>query len=530
MTEQNTIRISFRDALRFLLRGFVPALMVALIGAAVVYLVSRNPTPVYRATAILLATRPNSGYSDTPNVMEPSQVDPDIYRSAALHGGLLESSLAQVFGQHPTTEELREWRRYVRVRVDEGLISGLIRVEVDHQDPELAANVSNALADALLAWDRDRVGMNVQATVTSLHRSVLMLGTQLVVAEQNGDSVEAQTLRNARDQLLEQLRSAETLRLSAVAMGLLEPFRRAVVDPNPVNDRTVLATAAAFVLLFLLTYVAQFLAAATNPRVRSADDVTRETGREPVVVLPNETLEHEYQAGVERVAIAAKLMQSRHATPATGSLLVVTSPSKPDERSLLALHLARAFARAASNVLVVDADLVHQSASGALPRSTAGATLSELLVRGPGGQTSGSPTGVAGLEFIPVGSKATGLNSVGLSRNLPVLLQEWRQQFDVVIIDTAAVAESADAVALAQEADVVVLASRINTTRLSSLRGAFTDLSERGAAEVITVLTTRGLRQVRPAPAARAGRAKNEAPKSTPEARARVVQRDRRGV
>src|SRR5690606_22085021 len=131
-----------------------------------------------------------------------------------------------------------------------------------------AVSISNTVADSLLAWDRDRVGMNVQATVAALHRSVLLLGTQIAVAEQSGDEDEARALRSARDQLTEQLRSAETLRLSAVAMGLLEPFRRAVLDPNPVNDRTVLATVAAFVLLFLLTYVVLFLVAATHPLVK----------------------------------------------------------------------------------------------------------------------------------------------------------------------------------------------------------------------------------------------------------------------
>src|SRR5690554_3194750 len=142
------MKISFRDALRFVLRGLVPALLVAAAGAAVAYMLSRNPTPVYRATAILLATRPNSGYSETPNVMEPSQVDPDIYRSAVVHGGLLESALTIALGGQPSREELEQWRSQVRVRVDEGLISGLVRVEVEHEDPALAASVSNAVADS----------------------------------------------------------------------------------------------------------------------------------------------------------------------------------------------------------------------------------------------------------------------------------------------------------------------------------------------------------------------------------------------
>lgn len=524
------MKISFRDALRFVLRGLVPALLVAAAGAAVAYMLSRNPTPVYRATAILLATRPNSGYSETPNVMEPSQVDPDIYRSAVVHGGLLESALTIALGGQPSREELEQWRSQVRVRVDEGLISGLVRVEVEHEDPALAASVSNAVADSLLAWDRDRVGMNVQATVASLHRSVLLLGTQLAVAEQAGNEDEAVSLRNARDQLTEQLRAAETFRLSAVAMGLLEPFRRAVVDPDPVNDRTVLATAAAFVLLFLLTYVVLFFRAAAHPRVRGADDLQRETGLEPLAVLPSESAAQRFQAGVDRIAVGVQMLGRRPPTQGSGLVVVVTSPSGPAERSLLALHLARAYVRAGSNVLVVDADLKHRAASTALPQARGGATLSELLVRGPDARVKASPTGVAGLEYIPVGSDSS-LTSVGLSRNMPALIQEWRAQFDVVIIDAPATDESPDAFALTDLADAVVLVSKTNLTDLSSLKESAHRLRALGAAPVLPVLTAPGRSRLAEAAVSPKGaRGKAEGARPAPEARARVVQRDRRGV
>lgn len=530
MTDQDTVKISFRDAFRFLLRGFLPALIVALAAAAVAYLLTRNFTPVYRATSILLATRPNSGYSETPYVMEPSQVDPDIYRSAVVHGGLLESSLGIALGHQPTTDEVTEWRRKIRVRVDEGLISGLIRVEVDDEDPNLASTVSNTVADSLLAWDRDRVGMNVQTGVASLHRSVLLLGTQLAVAEQAGDEDAALALRNAHDQLTAQLRAAEAFRLSAVAMGLLEPFRRAVVDPNPVNDRTVLATAAAFALFFVLTYVVLFFLAAANPRVRGATDLQRETGWEPLVTLPSEASQQRFQAGVDRIAVAAQMLRRRATDQGTGLVVLVTSPTNPTERALLALHLARAYGRSGSNVLVVDTDLRHQAVSSALPQSRGGATLSDLLLSGPNSRAKASPTGVAGLEYVPIGT-ASNLSSVGLARNMPALIASWRESFDVVIIDTAAIHESADALALSAHADAVVLGVKLDYTNLDTLREAGTKLAAVSPATVLPVLAAPGRSRAGLEPTPRSSRSKGEATSvPTPEARARVVQRERRGA
>lgn len=530
MTEQETVRISFGDAIRFLWRGLLPALIIALIGAAAVHLIVRNPTPVYRSTAILLATRPNSGYSETPNVIEPSQVDPDIYRSAVVHGGLLESSLGTTLGRQLTTEEITNWRRKVRVRVDEGLISGLIRIEVDDEEPALASAVANSLADSLLAWDRDRVGMNVQSTVTALHRSALLLGTQLTVAEQAGDEDEVRVLTSSRDQLLEQLRSAETLRLSAVAMGLLEPFRSAVVDPKPVNDRTTLATAAAFVLAFLLTYVVLFFRAAASPRLRSVEDLTRETGLEPVVVLPNETSPQRFQAAIERIAVRVQMLRRPSSAEGEALVVLVTSPSNPEERSLLALHLARSYVKAGLEVLVVDADLRHQSASDNLPEPRGGVSLSELLVRGPAAQVTANPTGVTGLEFIPVGSTAAGHSSVALARNMPTLINTWRRHFDLVIIDVTSLEESSDATAIASYADAVVLASKMNSTRLDAARTASASLASSGARNVLPVISKGGRRQARIEPPTSGARAKSAKGTTAPEARARVVQRNRRGV
>lgn len=534
MTDNDAATISFQDALTFVLRGFLPALIIATVCAAAAWLISRNPTPVYRATAVLLATRPNSGYSDSATIIEPAQLDPDIYRSAVVEGGLMESSLAAVLGERPSEEELTAWRRAISVRVDEGLISGLVRIEVDHNNPGLAREVANAIYQSLLGWDRDRVIMNVQETVASLRRSVLLIGAQLLAAEQAGNEDDAQVLRATRDSRQTQLRQAETLSLSVVAIGLLEPFSAAVVDPMPVNDRTTFITAVAFVLGFIAMYIIRFLVAAANPRVRNAAEIHARTGFQPILVLPNEGKRQEFAAAVERLAVALQRLKSKPTAASdevgtNGLTISVMSPTTPEEKSLLAVYLARSFVRAGWRVLLVDADLKNAVTSRALPSPRGGPTVAELLQKGHTGQIASKLPGLANLEYIPAGTGAVSGSAVTFARRLPSLIDLWRARFDVVIIDTAPTAVAPDAYSLADSVDATVIVTKANITPLDAPRQVMDALEQAGVQSLHTVLAMGG----------RARKSKDEATLSrewsdqranpAPEARARVVSRPRGG-
>src|SRR5690606_18486088 len=250
--------------------------------AAVAFFANLNPEPVYRSTAMLLATRPSS--TNVPSLIVPSQVDPEIYRLAIVEGELLPEALARVSGGEVSEEALEEWRRRVRVRVDENLVSSVVRIEVEDGSPTTAATVANALADALLAWDRTRVSRNVQATLASLNRSLAILGAQLLAAQEAGDMATQEVLEAQRSQLIADRQAAESLNLSAVVLGLLEPFRQAAPEAEPVNDRTTFFTVVAFAIFFLLTYVFLLARRLVAPAIMDPSDLPTPGGAEPVEI------------------------------------------------------------------------------------------------------------------------------------------------------------------------------------------------------------------------------------------------------
>lgn len=536
MSEEQFVKVSFREAFSFLLHGLLPALILACAAAVVTYFVSRDPVPLYRSTAILLATRPASGYSSTTNIIEPSQVDPDIYRSAVVQGGLLENALTVVQGTEPTSDDLASWRKRLKVRVDEGLISGLVRIEVDDKDPALAAAVANSVADALLTWDRGRVGQNVQATIASLDRSLVVLAAQVAVAEQSGDSQTAQVLKATREQRLAQLRSAEALSLSAVVLGLLEPFKAATADAVPVNDRTVFLTAVAFALAFLLAYVVQFFLRITDPRVRGAADLERVAGTERLAVIPAEQRRPAFAEAIGRLSTNLPVPDQQvgrvdHAVNARGRVIVVTSPTDSTERGFLARHLAVAYSRAGWTVLLVDADLREGVLSASLPTARQAPGLDSLLRVGehPDAGTLLNNSEFE-LSFIHAGAVPVEGATVLLGRRISQLIRSWRARYDVIVVDSPAIALSATALTMAKDADAVVVVVRRLRTRLAALQEAARELRRVGAASIGTVLLTSQARRSRSTEPGRRTPAGNEAGRAPANrSRATVAQRTRTG-
>lgn len=539
MTEEQFVKISFREVFSFLLRGLLPALLVAGAAAVGAYFATRNPVPLYRSTAILLATRPGSGYSSTTNIIEPTQVDPDIYRSAVVQGGLLEKALTTVQDEAPTLAEIDSWSRRVKVRVDANLISGLVRIEVDDKNPELAAAVANAVADALLAWDRGRVGQNVQATVASLDRSLAVLSAQIVAAEQTGDEQTAQVLKSTREQRTAQLRSAEALSLSAVVLGLLEPFKAAVPDVVPVNDRTVFFAAVAFVLAFVLTYVFRFFLRVTDPRIRDSADLARVTGTQLLATIPHGTKAPSFLEAIARLSIALPhpndddgAGEGEPANPRTGRVFVVTSPTRSLERGLLARHLAVTYSRAGWNVLLVDADLKEGTVTASLPGVKQAPLLTDILMRGELRDATTISNSVGHeLDFIQAGAVPVESSAALLSHRISQLIRLWRHRYDVVVIDTTSVAESAAALTMAREADATVLAAGRYRTKLSALDEAAKELRLAGSSFIGTVLVSPGSQRGSNAvPERRAGGASQTDARLEGSPRATVVQRGRSGT
>ena len=172
-------------------------------------------------------------------------------------------------------------------------------------------------------------------------------------------------------------------------------------------------------------------------------------------------------------------------------VLAVVSPKTGEGRSYVAANLAIVFAQQGQRTLLIDADLRAGPERGqhALFKLARGAGLSAVLAdRATLAEATQAVPSLASLEVLPAGAvppnpqELLGRPSFGQLMNLAA------GQFDVVLIDTPAGADYADAELIAARAGAALLVARKNTTLLPQAIQLAQRLQDSGVALVGSVL------------------------------------------
>lgn len=168
------------------------------------------------------------------------------------------------------------------------------------------------------------------------------------------------------------------------------------------------------------------------------------------------------------------------ARPGTGAF-VVTSPGAGDGKTITTVGLGMALARNGKNVLLVNADFFQPKLQELFGSENA-TGLADLLIDGDLTHALDSiqPTAVSGLSVFPGGPAVGKTLQLFDSPALPLLVQKLRRQFDVILFDTPALMESADARLLAKQTDGVILVVRPDHTTKAEAMAARQRLSSFG--------------------------------------------------
>jgi capsular exopolysaccharide synthesis family protein len=168
-------------------------------------------------------------------------------------------------------------------------------------------------------------------------------------------------------------------------------------------------------------------------------------------------------------------------TPDRSVKVVAVTSALPDEgKTTTALGLARISALAGSKTVLVDCDLRRRSATHALGIDAEKgltevlfktATLDEVVKKDPGSGCDVVP--LAQAEFTPL--------DLFNSDAMRAIIEELRERYEVVILDTAPVLPLADTRVLSPLADTVLLVARWGRTPHSVVRSALDQLYAHGA-------------------------------------------------
>jgi len=159
--------------------------------------------------------------------------------------------------------------------------------------------------------------------------------------------------------------------------------------------------------------------------------------------------------------------------------LAILSPDRRDGRSHLAANLAVVFSQLGEHTLLIDADLRHprQHDLFGIPN---GVGLSTVLSGRAGPEAIQRIPSFVALSVLPAGPQPPNPQELLNRSTFAQSIDDWSKQFDVIMFDTCAAFEAADAHGVAKQAGGAMLLTRLNVTRLSRVRTLADDLVASG--------------------------------------------------
>ncbi|RDI95931.1 hypothetical protein DV704_03140 [Meiothermus sp. QL-1] len=435
-----------------------------------VYLLSRLQTPVYQATARLLAAQPTafpgSGASSVPTA---SPLDSQAYREAALSSQVLKDTLGV-----QSQQALEVFRRKLRVRTVDGRQSSIVILSVRDNDPAQAARLANEWADALRRWDDQRVRGSFSRYRVSLEAQLRTVQADLARSANSPERLEG--LRSLQGSLLRDLDLVRALEQGAT--GQLSLLDLAEPPLRPVAPRPLLNALLAGMLTLVLGALFILLREATVRTVRSSEDAAALAGLQvlgefPRLPAPSRELPRE-AASYLRTYVNRGLMGE-----ADPKIVAVTSPEAKEGKSSVAIALARAYARTGKRVLLLDLDL-HRPVLHTEFNIKSGPDIISVL-RDPlfGIAVHKVERGLALLPCLQTVDDPSGL----LSQQLRPFLSRLREsrEWDVIVVDTPPVLAATDTLVIAPQVSGVLVVASVGLTSRRGLAVAVDSLKRIGA-------------------------------------------------
>lgn len=189
-------------------------------------------------------------------------------------------------------------------------------------------------------------------------------------------------------------------------------------------------------------------------------------------------------------AVRSQLMLRWFNTDPDRKVMAVVSPGKREGRSFIAGNLAVVFAQQGERTLLIDADLRSTAGNGQqkLFRLGQSTGLSGVLAGRAGLEVAQLVPGLPGLAVLPAGAVPPNPQELLGRPAFGALLRIASERFDVIIIDTPAGSEYADAELVAARAGAAVLVAKQNETKLPQTAQFARRLQDSGVALIGSVL------------------------------------------
>ncbi len=489
---QQDLTTNIGEVLRFIRRGLPLALLVALFAGAAAYFSSSRLPETFRAKAVIAISKNNT--SITPNTPVIQALTDSSYRIAVKGSGVIKQTLESL-GLPSTQRDINDFsEKKVRVSSETTTVwnepNSNLTIEVSDSSPINAANYSNALATALIEWDKNRGRESFLGQIESLQDQIRSIEEQIRALQAQGDERlqgQIDDLVVRRQDLQIQVFNYTALTTSPIPnLTIIQP---AVEPLEPVAPKPIFNTILATLLGLLATYGIMLMRNALDMRLRDVDDLAK-VSELPVLAsfpkLPTDTrrLPHEATSYLRTNLLFAT-------SDSHPKVIVVTSAREAEGKSSVALSLAESFVRNNYRTLLVDADMRKPVVAGEYRINSLHQTSLESWLKNPYGSNQAASVPINGKYYLYVipsfqpSAQAAELLSSGFRECLEV----WRKEYDVIIIDSAPILAVADTLTIAPLATGTVLVVNQQKTDRRQVRTAV-DILKRIGVRIAGVVAT----------------------------------------
>ena len=408
-----------------------------------------------------------------------------------------------------TGQEVTEKLLKHTVKVSNVKTSNVLSIKAESHDPQLAAALANAWAQAFIQVNLDLSHKGAESKREFLEGQAKEMRQRLTNPDLRlNDESKADELIYA--QLLQELQQAQIEeKVNDAGIVVVD---EAPVPEKPVSPKKLLTLILALLLGPALGLQTAFLLERLQDRVKEEETLKQATGLPNYAVVPD--FREDFPQGLNAVpadtafspkylihnpvfqnayyresfkVLRTNLTFARADKPLKA--MAVLSPGQEEGKTLMNADLAISLAQGSKKTLLVDTDLRKSSVrkifglengmETGLPLALTGQRPWREMVR---------PSGVENLDLLP--NTVTPPNPAELlgSEAMKKLIGEMKGAYDFVVFDGAPILAVTDSVVLSTLLDGVVLMARFNSTRSSNVRRSLESLRRVGANVVGTAL------------------------------------------
>jgi len=383
----------------------------------------------------------------------------------------------------------------------------IIEVKAENTDPQQAAAIANAYANAYIGFRRKQAVDDVLAASTEIQRKVTDLQRQT-----DAIRVPSPTAQNPnpasppeREALIEQQvlfkqRLSQLQVDAALKTGGAQLVTSASAPSSPIKPTPVRSGAVALAVGLIFGVGLAFLFEYLDDTIKGKDDLERATQGLPTVGLIPAVPGWRDRKRPVLVSLngskgpAAEAYRSLRTSIQFMGLdnplrtIQVTSASAGEGKTTTIVNLAVALAQAGQNVVIVSCDLRRPRVHDFFGMTNAVGFTSVLLGEVPVSSATNKVNGIEGLKVVVSGPIPPNPSELLAGRRTVEALAALQAEADVVLIDSPPILPVTDAAVLASRVDATLLVAAAGKTTRRELHRAHEVLRQVDARLIGTVL------------------------------------------